>query len=222
MSATSTGILGALLAFQAEAPTLPKDATNPHFRSKFTPLDTIVEHVQPLLTKHGLTWSTFPCRDEHGPALRYVLGHADTGVTMEGTMPLLSSKQDPQGQGSAITYARRYSICAVLNLVADEDDDGNGGSGGQQQGGGVDKDAERPAAPRIPVDRAKLILDAAIAAGLASVDDGGQNYGFTPVLKAQLATLGVQKIGELNVDQAEAVEAFIAVEFNEQQDAPRG
>lgn len=124
MSTTST-LQTALLAFQSAAPVLPKDATNPHFRSKYTPLDTIVETVGPLLTEHGLTWSTFPTRDEHGPALRYVLGHAASGETVEGTMPLLLTKSDPQGQGSAITYARRYAMCAVLNLVADEDDDGN-------------------------------------------------------------------------------------------------
>jgi hypothetical protein len=42
-------------------------------------------------------------------------------------MQLLLSKNDAQGQGSAITYARRYALCAVLNLVADDDDDGQQG-----------------------------------------------------------------------------------------------
>ena len=61
----------ALVAFQAEAPTLPKDSTNPHFKSKFTSLGTIVERVTPLLVKHGLSWSTFPCFGPNGePALR--------------------------------------------------------------------------------------------------------------------------------------------------------
>jgi hypothetical protein len=122
-------LLAALLAVQQEVPTLPKDAINPHFRSRYTPLDTIVEHVGPILTKNGLVWLTMPCRDEHGdPALQYRLAHASTGEVLEGTMPLLLTKADPQGMGSAITYARRYSLCAVLNLVADEDDDGNAGS----------------------------------------------------------------------------------------------
>lgn len=128
MSESKT-LLTALLAVQQASPTLPKDATNPHFRSKYTPLDTIVEHIGPILNQHGLVWMTMPCRDEHGdPALKYTLAHAGTGDTLEGTMPLLLTKADPQGMGSAITYARRYSLCAVLNLVADEDDDGNAGS----------------------------------------------------------------------------------------------
>lgn len=75
----------------------------------------------------------------------------------------------------------------------------------------VDKDAERPAAPPIPLDRAKSIADAAVAATIASWGEDGALV-MEPVLKAQLATVGVTKVGQLNVDQAEAVEAFIADE----------
>lgn len=114
----------ALVAFQAEMPTLPKDSTNPHFKSKFTSLDTIVERVTPVLTRHGLSWSTLPTIHEGQPALRYRLAHAG-GDALEDTMPLLLDRENSQGLGSALTYARRYAVCAVLNLVADEDDDGN-------------------------------------------------------------------------------------------------
>jgi hypothetical protein len=119
-------LLPALLRVQQDAPTLPRDATNPHYRSRYTSLDAIVEHIAPVLARHGLVWMTLPCRDSDGsPALRYRLAHAESGEAIEGVMPLLLTKSDPQGMGSAITYARRYSLCAVLNLVADEDDDGN-------------------------------------------------------------------------------------------------
>lgn len=130
----------ALAAFQAECPTLPKDATNPHFRSKFTPLDTIVERVSPLLTKHGLSWSAFPCFGPDGsPALRYALRHTSGDVESD-VMPLLVTKNDPQGMGSALTYARRYALSSVLNLVSDDDDDGNGSSRPQAQ-----RQQQRPA-----------------------------------------------------------------------------
>lgn len=119
-------LVEAIHAVQAEAPTLQKTATNPHFKSKFTPLDKVVETLQPLLTKNGLVWMVFPCRDEHGePAVRYRLEHVGSGEVLEETMPLLIAKDDPQGQGSAITYARRYCLQAVFNVVADTDDDGN-------------------------------------------------------------------------------------------------
>jgi hypothetical protein len=120
-----SSFLSALLAVQAEAPALPKDKTNPHFRSKFTGLDTIVETIGPLLVKHRLVWITKPGRDELGPFLEYRLLHVDTGEGETGRMPLLLSKGDSQGLGSALTYARRYALCAVLNLIADDDDDGN-------------------------------------------------------------------------------------------------
>jgi hypothetical protein len=115
----------AILAVQSEAPTLPKDKTNPHFNSRFAGLDTITEKIGPILQKNGLIWLTFPGRDEDGHlALRYSLVHAETGEEVGDTMPLLLGKDDMQGLGSAVTYARRYALCAVLGLVADEDDDG--------------------------------------------------------------------------------------------------
>lgn len=120
----TAGLLQAMLAVQSEAPTLKKSKTNPHFKSKFAPLDEIVETINPILHKHGLVWSTSPSFSDVGPTLKYELEHAPTGEAKRGEMPLLLSKQDAQGQGSAITYARRYALCAVLNLVADEDDDG--------------------------------------------------------------------------------------------------
>src|SRR5215471_264575 len=124
----------ALVAFQAETPKLAKDGVNPHFSSKFTPLDTIVETIQPLLAKHGLAWAALPSSDEHGqPTLTYMLIHGPSGEELRGTMPLMLAKNDPQGQGSGLTYARRYAISAVLNLVSDADDDGNAATRGRQR-----------------------------------------------------------------------------------------
>lgn len=122
---THSGLHEALLAVQADTPTLPKNAINPHFKSKYTPLDTVVETMGPILQRHGLTWMSKPSISAQGaPALAYKLTHAASGQFEEGEM-LLLSKGDPQGQGSALTYARRYSMTAVLNIVADEDVDGN-------------------------------------------------------------------------------------------------
>lgn len=132
---TETGsLLEAILAVQAEVGTLPKNAVNPHFKSKFTPLDTIVETVGPVLVKNGLVWRTYPTVKDGRPALRYRMAHAPSGEVDEDTMLLMATKEDPQGQGGGITYARRYALCAYLNLVADEDDDGNAGSGKQSAG----------------------------------------------------------------------------------------
>lgn len=149
MSDQTKPLLAALLAVQAEAPPLKKSAENPHFRSKFAPLDKIVETINPILHKHGLVWSTLPGHDEYGPALTYRLAHAESGEVLEGTMPLLLSKQDAQGQGSAITYARRYALCAVLNLVAEDDDDGARAATSRAQTGESNGRAGRPSEKQV-------------------------------------------------------------------------
>ena len=181
----------ALVAFQAEVPTLPKDSTNPHFRSKFTSLDTIVETVRPLLAKHGLAWSALPCVGPDGqPALRYQLLHT-SGEAQQDMMPLLLSKNDSQGLGSALTYSRRYALCAVLNLVADEDDDGNAASRARQQsarpnGNGLsdeDKQALVAAAKGLKVGDIKLAMTA------CGIQSPQQFTGFDHVPAAKAAEL---------------------------------
>jgi len=60
--------------------------------------------------------------------LKTVVMH-ESGESMEGYQPVLSAKADAQSMGSALTYARRYGLCAALGLVSgDEDDDGNAAS----------------------------------------------------------------------------------------------
>lgn len=132
-AAKSTGTLAqALLAFQAEAPALQKNKINPAFRAKYLTLDAMLEQVLPVLNKHGLVVVQRPTILAEGtPGLRTRIIHAPSGECEEDVMPLLLAKQDPQGLGSAITYARRYSLMAMLGLAADEDDDGNKASGGQ-------------------------------------------------------------------------------------------
>ncbi len=131
---TKLNLWMAVHAFQAEAPALQKDKLNPAFKSKYLSLDALMEQVMPLLNKHGLIWLTAPnyIQVNGGPEtknvepnLSYRLIHATSGEETSGTVPLLLSKRDAQGLGSAITYARRYALMAVLGLVADEDDDGN-------------------------------------------------------------------------------------------------
>lgn len=125
MTEVKNGLWEALRLVQSQAPTLPKDATNPHFKSKFTPLDTIVKTVGPLLANNGLVWTAKPSHDDGKPVLRYELVHADTGDAIADAMPLFMGKESSQDLGSAITYARRYALSSVLNLVSDEDVDGS-------------------------------------------------------------------------------------------------
>jgi hypothetical protein len=120
-------IAAALVAFQADLKPVGKTADNPFFKSKYAPLPTVMEAVQPLLAQHKLAISQFVTHIDGNSALRTILLH-ESGQYLEDVQPMLLAKQDPQGQGSAITYARRYGVMAVLGIVADEDDDGNAGS----------------------------------------------------------------------------------------------
>lgn len=114
-------IYKALSEFQAKCPLIKKDASNPFFKSKYAPLDSILPIVLPLLKEVGLVISQIP----DGNSLKTIIAHIDSGEVLEGTAELILDKQNPQGHGSAITYMRRYALVAMLGLNTDEDDDGN-------------------------------------------------------------------------------------------------
>lgn len=120
---TKKNILAALVAFQADLKPVEKNAVNPFFKNEYMTLSNIMTSIQPLLTRHKLAVMQFVTNIDGTSALRTVLVHESGESVDSEPMPLLLPKQDPQGQGSAITYARRYALCAILGIVADEDDD---------------------------------------------------------------------------------------------------
>jgi hypothetical protein len=211
MTATE-GLLAAILAVQGEAPTLQKTASNPAFKgSKYAPLDTIVETVGPILHRHGLVWMTLPGRDDHGePALTYRLAHAPTGEALEGSMPLMLSKNDAQGMGSAITYARRYALCAVLNLVADDDDDGARAARQQAK----PKSSPAPVDPPAIAQVKRLLREhKATTAGIRTVLRGAG----VPVTEGENP---IPLVDSLSPAQASAVIEFLAVKSDVPAAAP--
>lgn len=121
------------------APAL-KTNTNPHFRSKYADLSACVEAVIDALNDAGiaLIQQTHECSD--GVTVETVFMH-ESGDTLNcGKLHVPASKQDPQGYGSALTYARRYSLMAACG-IAPEDDDGNAASKKPEQRA----DAQKPA-----------------------------------------------------------------------------
>jgi hypothetical protein len=118
-------IASALVKAQGELNAVPKDGTNPHFRSKYATLHGIVESTRDTLRKHGLAVvQTFAQTDGTYIDLTTTLLH-ESGEWLQGTLTMRPSKADPQGLGSAATYARRYALSAILGIVTDDDDDGN-------------------------------------------------------------------------------------------------
>lgn len=125
MSQTIGKLAMALVKFNTEVETIAKDAKNPHFKNNYATLDNIVEVIRPLLAKQGVIVMQIPGGDGENVIMKTMLLH-ESGEYMESEALIMRpAKNDPQGVGSCITYARRYSLCSMLSLSTGEDDDGN-------------------------------------------------------------------------------------------------
>jgi hypothetical protein len=122
-SESISAIAPALVKAQAEIKGALKDSTNPHFRSKYADLSSVVEAVKAPLLKQGIAFLQGVHDAENGVAVETVLLHT-SGEWISSTLRIPASKQDAQGYGSAITYGRRYGLQAMCGVPA-EDDDGN-------------------------------------------------------------------------------------------------
>jgi len=123
MSAIAKAFVAAKKEF---APAL-KTSTNPHFRSKYADLAGCLEAVNDALLNHGIAIIQETAESDSGVVVETVFIHESGETIRGGKLHVPASKQDPQGYGSALTYARRYSIMAACGIAA-EDDDGNAAS----------------------------------------------------------------------------------------------
>lgn len=121
-------LFGALALAQSEFLPIEKNMTNPHWGKKYADLVEIRRATTLALSKHGLAIIQLIIPDDTIVILETMLCHK-SGQKISSTIKLRPTKADPQGFGSAITYARRYSLSAMLGVAADDDDDGNDASG---------------------------------------------------------------------------------------------
>ena len=115
----------AMAKFQAELKPAIKGNTNPYFKSRYADLQACWDCCREALVKNGLS-VVQGSRESNGEIVTVDtrLMHA-SGQWIESSLTMKPAKADPQGVGSAVTYARRYALSAILGIVADEDDDGN-------------------------------------------------------------------------------------------------
>jgi len=115
--------------FQAECPTIKKDAANPFFKgSKYATLPHILSIITPILKKNGLVLVQPVMND----MVVSKLFHIDTGQMLESVYEIkCKDETNPQQLGSGVSYARRYSLTSLLGLIIDDgsDDDGNSATG---------------------------------------------------------------------------------------------
>jgi hypothetical protein len=101
-----------------------KSANNPHFKSKYADLGAVIDAIKPPLIEHGLFFTQRSHPAENGVSVETVLHHEGGEELSLGTLFVPANKQDAQGFGSALTYARRYGLMTAFGVPA-EDDDGN-------------------------------------------------------------------------------------------------
>ena len=131
-----TELSRAMLQVQQGIRPAMKDATNPFTRSNYATLNSVMESCRDALLSQGILFTQLPCPApvELGAGhigLETRLIHAESGQWISSMAVIPLPKNDPQGMGSAITYARRYSLCAMLGIVT-EDDDGESAKISQQ------------------------------------------------------------------------------------------
>lgn len=100
-----------------------KDAVNPHFKNNYATLESVIDSTKSALLEHGIV----VIQGMNDQALTTRLQHT-SGEFIESDTQILLQRQDMQGLGSAITYARRYALAAMMNITQ-QDDDGNAASG---------------------------------------------------------------------------------------------
>lgn len=120
-------VITALVKAKSQFGEIVKSRQNPFYKSAYADLGSINAAIQSALTANGL-FIAQPIHSLEGkPYLSTQIWH-ESGECLSSEAYPLPSLDDPQKFGSAVTYARRYQLCALLNLSADDDDDGNAAS----------------------------------------------------------------------------------------------
>ena len=173
-------IYKALAQAQAAMTAVQKGATNAHFKNRYAELSDVMDAVLPALNAAGICLYQPIGADEEGRYVDTVLAHT-SGEKLEMRMHLILGKSDMQALGSAITYARRYSILAMTGVApADSDDDGEAAVARDQQRPERpprQTQAARPAPIASPAD-VKLACDQMKSS--TSLDELGELWGQIP------------------------------------------
>jgi hypothetical protein len=160
-SESITDLAAALCLAQAEMGGATKNSINPHFKSSFADLESVIKVIKPAFFKHGLSFIQLPITSEGGKGIGVstMLMHS-SGQWIEGEYLLPLEKVTPQGAGAAITYARRYglvSLCGIPQIDLDAED----------------ISVQAPLVPEPPAKRvSKALVQSVVALVVSSQADG--------------------------------------------------
>ena len=204
-SESITALAKALTKFQAEVSNPKNTAINPHFKSKYAPLQDILALVRPVLSKYGLSVVQFPSGNGQDIIISTILMH-ESGEWLEADpLTLKADKPTAQGAGSAITYGRRYTLSAILGISSEDDNDGNiADKGKKEPEAGTHKAETRDTQGNPPVnfdtEKARRTFFAAMGdvAKETGVDkDYAEKYG----KKFVYAAMSVDSLSKLTTEQ---------------------
>jgi hypothetical protein len=142
-------LVSALAKAQANMSNATLNKINPHFRSRYADLSAIRDAVVPALSEQGVALIQIIETREHGTVVVTRLMKGEEVLSSECPV-IVSEKCKPQEFGSALTYARRYSMAAIAGISADEDDDANAAQDSTQNGVAKPKTRPAPIAPNVP------------------------------------------------------------------------
>lgn len=196
MTEKHASLTEALAAFQAEIPSVAKSneakivtKDKGTYGYTYADLSDVTDAALPILGKHGLAWVTIPTMDpERGFVLLYSLRHGTESI--DGVYPLPAPTTQAQTVGAAISYARRYTLCAVTGIAP----------------GGDDTDAAPPAATEPSEDWMNLIKNAATVEELTKITDRctAAREVTQPLRNAYAARLGYLERNEVKHDRSDA------------------
>jgi hypothetical protein len=214
----------ALVKAQAEMRNPPKDSVNPHFKSRYADLATVRDAILPVLNRHGLAVLQLPCEIGDAAALTTVLSHT-SGEWVETTMRLRPVKGDPQSVGSALTYARRYTLQSLAGVAAEDDDDG-GAAGRTPARVPAARPAAKPPGPPKQTPGPHVKLFAEFAADLGKTEQGVVDHQLAQPGELEKAVLVALRLPSLSAladpDQIgrarEAMTGFVRARLTEEID----
>lgn len=121
-------LMAALMKARNELPLLKNDSVNGQYNHRFISLGALLKEVTPVLNKNRLQLVHLPVVSGQQAGAELLLYH-ESGQFIKNSLLLPVKDDHPQACGSAITYARRYSICAILGIATDKDDDASSATG---------------------------------------------------------------------------------------------
>ncbi len=145
-------LISALCKAQTNMGKAHKDRTNPHFKSRYATLDSVISAAVPALNEHGIYYYAI----QHENCIRTILAMGSDQIHCDVPL-MLPDRCGMQQLGSAITYAKRYGLALITGLSVDEDDDGNKAQETpREEAQGTSKEIQAPPTPNELYDAAAV------------------------------------------------------------------